>query len=126
MRELKRFLLVALALSFVGGFGMGSWVGTVVATPRSAPSSVELRARDYQEILDLSVSQTRQVQERLWMYDTEVRLARSRNAHTLEIEQITESWRQRIVEDVLTDEQRRKYENGRLTDEQRRKDEDGR
>ena len=109
MRELKRFLILALALAFVGGFGMGSWVGTAVATPRSAPSSVELRAHDWRDFLGLSVSQTRQVQEKLWMYDTEVRLARSRNAHTREIAQIRQSWEQRIVRDVLTDEQRRKW-----------------
>ena len=110
MRELKRFLILALALTFVGGFGIGSWVGTAVATPRGAPSSVELRAQDWRDFLDLTVSQTRQVTDKLWMYDTEVRLARSRNAHTLEVRQIQQRWEQRIVEDVLTDEQRRKYE----------------
>ena len=71
MREFKALILTCVALAFIGGVGLGAWVGTLrAATPQPA-RSLDRRMTDWTTRYDLTRSQSRRIRGVLVRYDRE-------------------------------------------------------
>jgi hypothetical protein len=112
MHELKRIFLLVLVLTFVGGLGMGAWVGTLVASPEPLPPSLDERTNDFQRVFDdLTPSQIRRLRAVLAEHDAGVakirgQLSEEQFRRKVEAERLS---RERIRE-ILTEPQRAKYD----------------
>ena len=69
MSDVKRTVLFALLLAFVGGIGAGAWVSDLRAAPNTVQPSIERRVEAWRAKYDLTPSQVRQVRDVLLRYD---------------------------------------------------------
>jgi len=76
MKELKRLLIVALALTFLCGGGLGAFVGSLAAAAPRKGVSVDRRVEDFRKYYGLDATLTRRVRELLEEHDLEVEQVR--------------------------------------------------
>ena len=69
MRQLKRLLLIVLALTFLGGLGTGAWIGALLAAPPKPAAKLDRRVDDFKAHFDLDATQERQLRTVLADYD---------------------------------------------------------
>ena len=112
MRELKRLFIGVLALTFVGGIGLGAWVGTLTAAPRFQERDLDRRVQDFTDHFDLNESQIRQLRAILYRHDKAVAKIQER----MTAQERRDTWaqedasRERIRNEVLTPAQREEYD----------------
>jgi len=76
MRDLKRMLFAALLLTFLGGIGLGAWVGSLAAAPPAPVARVDDRVEQFEKRLTLDATQMRQLRTILDEYDRRIRAIR--------------------------------------------------
>jgi hypothetical protein len=112
MREFKRLFLSVLFLTFLGGLGVGAWIGALsAAQPRAAAPTVDRRVEDWKRYFALDASQERRLRAALSRYDHAVERIRNEVSaeQARQLVQLRESSRDEI-RDILTDEQKREYD----------------
>ncbi len=71
MREFKALIITCVALAFIGGVGLGTWVGSLRAASPPATRSLERRMTEWTTRYDLTPSQARLIRGVLAGYDGE-------------------------------------------------------
>ena len=69
MREFKALIITCVLLAFVGGVGLGTWVGSLRAATPPSPRSLDRRMTDWTTRHDLTASQARRIRAVLSRYD---------------------------------------------------------
>jgi len=113
MRRLKQLFCLVLALTFIGGFGAGAWVGTLTASaPReAAPSSIDRRVGDFQFHFELSPTQIRQLRTVLAVHDRErAKIVQIVSAQQRQQTDRLEGKSRDEIRQLLTDRQRTEYD----------------
>ena len=72
MQDLKRMFLLALALTFVGGIGLGAWVGSLAAASPAPAGRVDDRVEQFEKRLTLDATQMRQLRGILDEFDRQI------------------------------------------------------
>lgn len=111
MRELARLLWIVMGLTFLGGLGLGAFVGGLVAAGPEGGPGTDRRMKDFERMLDLDAAQARRVREVLIRHDREVDEVRRRlsSEQQRDIQRIHDRDRAAIL-DLLSPEQRKIYE----------------
>lgn len=110
----KRLVSAVLLLAFVGGFGIGAFVGRAGAAPTRAPDpSIERRLDEYRALFRLDPSQSRRAREILGRHDEEVRAVQARLSEEQfrEIQRIHDRAREEFAA-LLDPEQRKILQRG--------------
>jgi molecular chaperone GrpE (heat shock protein) len=102
MRELKRLVLLVAGLAFVGGGGLGAFVGTLAAAERKPPAGVDRRLDDFRREYPMDESQVRRVRDLLLRHDLEVETIRRRitSEQAREIDEVHRRYQEAILDVV--------------------------
>ena len=74
MRELKQLMVIVLALTFLGGIGAGTWIGSLTAaTPESNVMTTDDRVDEFERRLSLDATQVRKLRMILATHDSRIR-----------------------------------------------------
>ena len=118
MRDIRNLFLAVILLTFVGGVGIGAWLGSLHAAPAQAPNrGVERRMEDWKRVFDLDASQERRLRAALHFYEIERDRIRQEvsSEQYLRVRHLQEQCREKVRE-ILTPEQREQYDARRRPD----------
>ena len=112
MRELKKLLLCALVLVYLGGIGTGAWIGSLAAAPGTPHVDTDRRVQAFVNTFGLTESQTRQLRTIIAQHgkanrtiEQQINETQLRQKLVLEAET-----RDRIRNEVMDDSQRVEYD----------------
>lgn len=107
MRELKRLFLIVLGLTFLGGVGAGTWIGSLTAGPDTEIATTDRRVAEFERRLSLNATQVRQLSDILAEHDNRI--------HSINQQVTKEQFRRKLGQEALSRDRIRKI----LTPQQR-------
>ncbi len=112
MKDLRRLLLWSRVCTFLGGLGLGAWVGTLAAATPEKSRPIDRRIRDFQQSFTLNPSQVRQLRALLHEHDAgrESIMDEVSVEQWKRIRQLEQRSRKRLRSEVLTEEQRMEWD----------------
>ena len=122
MRDIRNLFLSVILLTFVGGVGVGAWLGSLRAAPAQPQKrSVERRMEDWKQVFELDASQERRLRAALNYYEMQRDRIRQEvsSEQFVRVHRLQEECREKVRE-ILTPEQRALYDARRTPDNRER------
>ena len=112
MRELKRLMLIVLALTFLGGIGTGAWIGSLTAaTPDSNVMSTDDRVDAFEKRLSLDATQIRKLRMILATHDGRIRnIQQAVTKEQFQRKRTQEEQSRNEIRKILREDQREEYD----------------